>query len=514
MKKFINYSWVAILLLMASCDKNFDEININKTAPTAIDPVFQLNSAVINSSFNGTTLSYELGIVQQIITPNSGVLTGANFNQDNRGNTQANWQGLYRGVIRNTKDIINRTKDMPERSNLMHMARIVQAQAFMILTDSYGDIPYTEGGTGYSSQIFLPKYDAQQDIYNDLIKELTEASAALNASGRVETGDVLYGGNIAQWKKFGYSLLLRAGMRLSKVDATKAQATVQAAFAGGVITSNADNAVMKHSSDYTQGIGGTLNSTEAANYYLAEPFVDYLKNTNDPRLSSIAIRYKGATSGSDQKWDRTKSDFNGSTNPADQIGMPLGYDNATIKAVATSKGLASFYDFSQVDRGRLVKVSAPVFFVTAAQTNLLLAEARHRGWITAGTVEGYYNAGVRAHMEQMAAYDAGSAIASSAIDAYLAANPFDPSKALEQINTQYWIASFLNGPEAWANFRRSGFPALTPNPFPGKDLTTEAFIRRLTYPNSEISVNKTNLDAAVAQMGADILDTRVWWDKP
>lgn len=507
MKQIIRYSLPALLFFTAGCDKNFDEINRNTTAPTSIDPVFQLNNALINTSFSGTTLMYEIGIVQQIVTPNSGVLTGANFNQDNRANTQVNWQNYYRNVIRNTKDIINRTKDVPDRSNLMNMARILQAYAFMILTDTYGDIPYREAGAGYLDQVFFPAYDAQQDIYTDIIKELTEASNALNASGRVETGDLLYSGNIAQWKKFGYSLLLRAGIRLSKVDPTKAQQVVATAVQGGVITSNADNAVMKHTSDYPQGIGNTLNSTEAANFYLTEPFVNYLKNTNDPRLSAIAIRYKGAKSGPEQQ------PAIGTTNPADQIGMPLGYDNAGITAVAASKGLASFYDFSQVDRRRMVKVSAPVFFVTAAQTNLLLAEARHRGWITTGTVAQYYNAGVRAHMEQLASYDPGSAVPESAIQAYLNANPFDPSKALEQINTQYWIASFLNGPEAWANFRRSGYPQLTPNPYPGKDIKGD-FIRRLTYPNSEISVNKTNLDAALARMGPDNLDTRVWWDKP
>ena len=88
-------------------------------------------------------------------------------------------------------------------------------------------------------------------------------------------------------------------------------------------------------------------------------------------------------------------------------------------------------------------------------------------------------------MEEAAAHDAGSAIAASAIDAYLAANPYDAAKGLEQINTQYWVSSFLNGPEAFANFRRSGFPALAPNPFPGKAIKGN-FINRLTYPNSEI----------------------------
>lgn len=507
MKKLINYSLLAVLLFTAGCDKGLDDLNVNKTNPIVIDPVFQLNNAVINASFPGVTLNYEIGIVQQIVTPNSGVLTGANFNQDNRANTQLLWQAYYRNVIRNTNDIMRQTKDVPQRSNLMNMTRIFQAYAFMVLTDTYGNIPYTEGGAGYSSQIFFPKYDAQQDIYPKLIQEITEASAALNATGQIETGDVLYGGNIAQWKKFGYSLLLRAGMRLSKVDPAKAQQLAAAAFQGGVILTNADNALMRHDANYTQGIGNTLNSTEAANLYLAEPFVNYLKSTNDPRLSSIAIRYVGAKSGPEQTPAR------GSTNAADQIGMPIGYDNGGITAVATSRGLASFYEFSQVDRRRMVKTFSPVFFVTAAQTQLLLAEARQRGWITAGTAQGYYEAGIRANMEQMASYDPASAILAGAIQPYIEANPFSAATALQQINTQYWIASFLNGPEAWANFRRSGFPQLTPNPFPGKDIKGD-FIRRLTYPNSEISVNTDNVNAAISKMGPDNLDTRVWWDKP
>ena len=508
MKKILTKTLIAILVLQSvSCDKDLDELNQNTTSPTAIDPVFQLNNAVINTSFQGATLNYEVGIVQHIVTPNSGVLTGANFNQDNRANTQVNWQTYYRNVIRNTKDVIEKTKDVPERSNLMNMARILQAYVFMLLTDTYGDIPYTEGGAGYTAQVFFPAYDSQQNIYTDLIKELTEASAALNAASKIESGEVLYNGNIAQWKKFAYSLLLRAGMRLSEIDAAKAQQVVASAVQGGVILINADNAVMKHDANYAQPIGNTLNSTEAANYYLAEPFVNYLKSTNDPRLVSIAIRYVGAKSGPEQ------TTANGSTDPSIQIGMPLGHDNNTIIPVAASKGLASFYEFSQIDRRRMTKTTAPVFFVTAAQTHLLLAEARQRGWITTGTVQGYYDAGVKLHMEQMASYDPGSAIPVSAMQPYLDANPFNPATALQQINTQYWIASFLNGPEAWANFRRSGFPVLAPNPYPGKDIKGN-FINRLTYPNSEISVNSENLNAATTRMGPDNLDTRVWWDKP
>ncbi len=250
MKKIFNYSIVSFLFLfITSCDKGLDDLNRNRTSPTAIDPVFQLSNAVVNTSFPTASIIYEMGIVQQIVTPNSGVLTGANFNQDNRDNTQVLWQNYYRNVIRNTKDVINRTSGLPDRSNLMNMARILQSYAFMVLTDTYGDIPYTESGLGVIDKTLLPKYDAQQDIYPKIIQELTEASAALSAAGKEEAGDVLYAGKVAQWKKFGYSLLLRAGMRLSKVDAAKAQQIVQAAFTGGVILTNADNAYIRHNSD-------------------------------------------------------------------------------------------------------------------------------------------------------------------------------------------------------------------------------------------------------------------------
>ena len=503
MKNIFNlFILVLFFTFITSCEKDFDEINTSKTSAIEVDPAFLLNNAVINSSV--VTLIYEIGVVQQIISPNSGVLTGANYNQDNRDATDDKWVSYYRNVIRNTRDVINRTKDDPNRSNLINMARILQVYAFMIVTDTYGDIPYTEGGEGYNSQIFFPVYDMQESIYPKLIAELTEATGALNAAGRIETADILYGGDIAQWKKFGYSLLLRAGMRLSNVNPTLAQTTVKSAFDGGVITLNVDNAFVRHDANYRNPISVTLNSTEAANYYLTKPFVDALKSTNDPRLVSIAVRYMGAKSGSDHVPAKA------SIVAADQIGIPMGHDNKTATAAATADGLASFYEYSQADRNRIAKLTAPMFMVTASQTNPLLAEARFRGWITSGTAAQYFSDGIKAHMDQMALFDATSAVPAADRDAYIAANPLNAGTELNQINTQYWISSFLNGQEAFANFRRSGFPALAPNPYPGKEVD---WINRLTYPNSEISVNGENVNAAIAKQGPDNLATKVWWDK-
>jgi hypothetical protein len=506
------------VIITTSCDKGFDELNTSKTGALSLDPALILNNASINSSPGGvgtnpgsptSSLVYDIAIVQQMISSNSGVLLGGNFNQVNIGSTPNTWVNYFQNVIKYTNDVITRTEKDPLRANLYNMARIVQANAFIVLTDTYGNIPYSEAGSGYTGQIFFPKYETQESIYSKIIQELTEASAALDPAGKIETSDVLFNGDIGKWKKFGYSLLLRAGMRLSKVDPAKAQTAVTTAVAGGVILSNADNIIIKHDANYQNGIGNVVNGTEASNIYLAEPFVNALKNSSDPRLSAIAVRYVGAASGLDQVAAVA------TTSPGNQYGMPVGSDDAAAQNAAVNAGLVSRYAYSQVDRNRMLKRTSPMFIVTAGQTNLLLAEAAARGWIPGGNTaaSNYFTAGIKSHIDQMALYDAGSTVAAADRDNYADANPLDVSTldaSLAQINYQYWIASFLHGHEAWANFRRSGYPVLSVNPYPGKSVS---FITRITYPPSEILVNSANVQEAITQMGGDNLDTRVWWDK-
>jgi len=505
MKK-INYIIVLTLSLvaMSSCDNGFDELNSSKTGATSLEPALILNNAIINSSPNAGQLNYELAIVQQLISPNTGVLEGANFNKNNSSSSIANWRDYYQNVIRYTNDVITRTAGDPARSNLMNKARIIQANAFMIITDTYGNIPYNFAGKGYTEQNFFPDYQSQEEVYHNIIEELESASSALDAT--MATGnDVLYNGDIAKWKKFGYSLLLRAGMRLSKVDPALAESTVATAFAGGVILDNADNAVIRHDANYINNVGNVLNGTEAANFYLAEPFVDALKANNDPRLQAIAVRYVGASSGPAQVAGVA------TTNPADQYGLPMGSTDGDADILGPGlPGGGTRYAFSQLDRARLAKRTSPLFLVTAAQSNLLLAEARFRNWIGTGTVQGYFDEGVRQHMNQLQSYDAASAVSAGDRDAYIASRADDlAGNELAQINYEYWIASLLNGQEAWANFRRSGYPVLQTNPFPGRDVD---WITRLTYPPTEILVNSVNVQAAIADQGPDELDTRVWWD--
>ena len=512
MKKITLYItlFLSTLCLLPSCDKGFEEINTNKTLPIALDPAFLMNNAIINTSVPLETMVFELAIVQQIITPFGGVLGGGNYNQDNKVRNQGNWVRYYQSVLKSLVSVIAETTvtkpGAPDRSNLYHSARIMRAYAAIVLTDSYGDIPYFQAGKGFTENITVPVYDTQESIYKDVLKELEQASAALDATKPRNTSDVLFGGDIPQWKAFGYSLMLRVAMRLSKVDPALAQQSAAKAVTGGVIQANSGSAVIRHTTLYQNAVSGLLNGSEANNYFLAKPFVDFLFLKGDPRLISMSVRYVGAASGPQQT--PARANFT----PAAQRGMPMGFDNGTIVAQAIVDRLASFYDYSQLDRFRMGKIDAPLFLLTNAQTKLLLAEARVRGWITTGpTAAALYADAIRANMAEMAQFSAASAIATNDIETFVTANPLRVGSELREINEQYWVASFLNGPETFANFRRSGFPLLTPNPYSGKDVSP--FVRKITYPDSEYAINKTNLNVAIARQGGDKLDTRVWWDK-
>src|SRR4028119_522004 len=178
---------LAAIGMLWGCDKGFDELNINKVDPTTLDAQFIMNRAIIETTYpdNFATLQmlcYEFGIVQQIITPFGSSLSGGNYNIFNPGNTTLVWTNFYRNVLKQTLDAVEKTSTNANRSNLYNQARIWRAYAFMILTDTYGDIPYTEAGKGFTGLTIQPKYDKQEFIYKDILKELDEASTALTTT--------------------------------------------------------------------------------------------------------------------------------------------------------------------------------------------------------------------------------------------------------------------------------------------------------------------------------------------
>ena len=153
----------------------------------------------------------------------------------------------------------------------------------------------------------------------------------------------------------------------------------------------------------------------------------------------------------------------------------------------------------------------PMFFMTYAEVELLKAEAAVRGWHS-GNAATHYENGVRAAMEYLSMYDPNAAIDGASIDAYLTANPYNAATGMQQINEQIWAAVLLNEYEAFANWRRTGYPQFTPVNYPG-NVTGGTIPRRLRYREAEAVANPENYSAAVSQQGPDEFTTRVWWDR-
>jgi hypothetical protein len=514
--KYILMTLVTLLISVSSCDKGFIETNTNPTMPTAINPILQLVTAQIASY---DTWHYEANIVQQLQLLVGGQEEGGNRNTYSTSHS-GNKFGIFYDKIKELVDIINKLKDNPDKTNVYNMARIMKVYYFQLLVDYYGDVPYFDAGKAYISGIYLPKFDNQEVIYADLVKELTEAVDGLDASKDKVIGEMYFNGDIPKWKKFGNSLLLRVGMRYTKIDGAKAKTVVTTATdpaRGGVMTSNSDNVVVQHNTTQTNQ-ANTFCTNSAKHYlFIGKPFIDFLKNNKDPRLQYISVLYSNPASA---------TGGTANTNPADQIGCPYGYTDINVVNEPNYPGTTmGVFKYSQYNRQTIGRINTWYYVVTYAQTSLLMAEARQRGYITTGTVKDYYEAGIKGQMTQLDIYGiapgAASPITTAQQNDYLLqpAITFDPAQALKQINEQYWVACVFIWGEAWANFRRSGYPQLSPINFPGEDPYVDeatggdGFIHRLNYPVDEWSVNTDNVQAATTRMGGDNFGVRLFWDK-
>jgi len=394
----------------------------------------------------------------------------------------------------------------------------------MRMTVFYGVIPYFEVVQVFRFCICSPKYDSQPAIYDDIIRELQEATSALDVNTPLHTGDLIFNGDIQKWQRLGYSVLLRAGMRLVKVDEEKARQTVSLAL-GKTMQSNADNAYVLGSGN---GINATVNNRNSfvlrgdhgaqEHFYFkwSKTFIDFLKGNNDPRLSRIArVNVWGPNSASIEQSGQANGDA------ALQKGLPNG------KTINPNMAESIFLDESwegPVAEGGLNQYSSvnpemfdrtdPTFFLTYGETQFLWAEAALRWGGEFGDPETHYRNGVEAAMGCLSEFGHEMDITPSEITAYLQQQPFDPAGGFDQINTQLWAlhGSTFNFYEAWINYRRSGFPVLQPVDFPG-NFTGGTIPRRWPYPLHEATNNNINLqDARNAIPGGDLLTSRVWWD--
>ena len=530
MKSKILFIFIPFVLLSWGCDKNFEELNVNPNSVSAdiiqFEKLFSTAELFSSGNSDGHAFDGERGnliycscIIQHLATNGYSYGDKYNFNEEY---ITANWQALYPNAIKQIVDVVENTRDKSNKTNLYNIARIYKAYLFQFLTDLYGDIPYSEAGKAYVGNILLPKYDKQEDIYADLLKELDEAATALdeNAPNSLGAQDIIYGGDVIKWKQFAYSEMARLAMRMTKVDPDKAKTWIQKAVTGGVMTTNDDNAIVLHyavndAQVSNNGSGWELITEEAGQFKMSKTFIDFFKSHNDPRLHF----YAAVSTNPGALWNTPNFNL-GDTTSSIQLGMPNGFDGlgglVPINTAPNYPGNVNKY--SIVNRYTFARADAPTFVVTAAETQLLLAEAAQRGWISGNAKDIYDNAVTLAFTQliQTGANWSESA-AEAAASSYLAQNPYNTATGLQQINEQYWVTVFMDEYEAFANWRRSGFPSLTPVNYPNASINKTGGVipRRLTYPLEEASTNPDNYNDAVSGLSdGNTMTSRMWWDKP
>jgi hypothetical protein len=407
---------------------------------------------------------------------------------------------------------------MPDKVNQLQIARIWKIYIFHRLTDIYGDIPYFDAGKAFLNHNYKPKFDPQSEIYKDMLKTLDEAARKLDSSKpSYGSADLVYKGDVVKWRRFAYSLMLRLGMRLTKVDPSMAEKWVKKAIAGGVMQSYADNAQMQHSTSNTLSryadafymqrgeiASPTLKGQDPGK--MGKIFVHLLKSTNDPRLPYYITLWQG---------NADASKLPESTKLSIQKGLPYGYDLTTISQAIPGFTSADLPKYSVPNLQRVASESAIQIFQSYGEVQLLLAEAALRGW-GPGTPKEHYRKAVIASMKRPSDNPHPYTITSQAANKYLSENPYNSSatfdEQMDQIYTQMYIILFMNNIEEYAEWRRTGYPKLKPTNYPGNE-TGGKIPRRVHYPEDVKQFNAKNYKKVIQMQGPDTFMTRVWWDK-
>lgn len=471
MKK-ISILFIALIALSSvSCDKDFEQVNTDPNNAVAV-PAHLLLGNIIRVNQNtiyGMQQGGDMGMVW------AQHLSKVQYNDEERyiprrGAIDGIWSNLYASVIADAQSMYT-LADSEGNSNLKGISLVLQANGFQILTDLYGPIPFKQ-----FNQVgnLKPAYDSQEVVYDGILEMLTRADALLaNGTGNVPaTSDLVYAGNASKWRKFANSLKLKALMRISKKKNVSAQ--LQALInAGNLMSSNADSAQLTYlpAQPDANPIYETVIFGTRTEYKVSSVLVNKLQALADPRLAVYAQRNNAGL-------------YVGNTPGVENSGNYLGFSS-----------IGSFY----------LNPTLPGVILSYAQSEFLLAAAINEGYVSGGIAAAllHYKNGITANFTF-------NGIAASA-PAYVTLPNIEftnQADARIKIGEQTWFALYGQGFEAWTEWRRTGYPALSPV----VDAKEASIPSRLYYDSQEIALNRVNYEAATATLtGGDKLTSRLWW---
>lgn len=551
--KYITIITMACALFFASCsDEYMENMNTDPSKAATIDPNAQLTTAQLQTygdlSMMEIYRNYHYAFTQQLMGCWNTTNYGGRHTLDNNEMSRI-WTSFYTQSLKNIIDAQYRTAEDAEKVNINSVLRIYRVYLMSIITDTYGDAPFSEAGLGFLEGKFNPKYDKQEDIYNAFFLELEDAVNKIDPTKDKVTGDLIYAGDVTKWQQLANSLRLRFAMRISNVNPTKAQTEFENALAanGGVITDASSDALIKYMtiafsfgqeaySDYRgNSLSQLLFGSDPANNpsYLCSTFFNQLYNSGDPRTFKISrCYYDGLMSATspDNRVDITQEmiekgiDFS----PRDPGAYswepwPTGYDSDICAELAVNNPSVTATMAREVEpklANNFLKSDNPGVVMTSAEVKFLMAEATVKKWnVGSVSAEDLYKQGVRAAMDFLTDNYGCTATTDAEFDAFIqdkGAFGHTDNQKLEAINTQAWILHFTNPAECWANVRRSGYPKLkSPAEYGFEQYLTGGteIPVRLCYPVLESSYNKKSYNEAIERMGGtDNWHSLLWWD--
>ena len=551
--KYITIITMACALFFASCsDEYMENMNTDPSKAATIDPNAQLTTAQLQTygdlSMMEIYRNYHYAFTQQLMGCWNTTNYGGRHTLDNNEMSRI-WTSFYTQSLKNIIDAQYRTAEDAEKVNINSVLRIYRVYLMSIITDTYGDAPFSEAGLGFLEGKFNPKYDKQEDIYNAFFLELEDAVNKIDPTKDKVTGDLIYAGDVTKWQQLANSLRLRFAMRISNVNPTKAQTEFENALAanGGVITDASSDALIKYMtiafsfgqeaySDYRgNSLSQLLFGNDPANNpsYLCSTFFNQLYNSGDPRTFKISrCYYDGLMSATspDNRVDITQEMIEKGIafSPRDPGAYswepwPTGYDSDICAELAVNNPSVTATMAREVEpklANNFLKSDNPGVVMTSAEAKFLMAEATVKKWnVGSVSAEDLYKQGVRAAIDFLTDNYGCTATIDAEFDAFIqdkGAFGHTDNQKLEAINTQAWILHFTNPAECWANVRRSGYPKLkSPAEYGfGQYLTggTEIPVR-LCYPVLESSYNKKSYNEAIERMGGtDNWHSLLWWD--
>ena len=551
--KYITIITMACALFFASCsDEYMENMNTDPSKAATIDPNAQLTTAQLQTygdlSMMEIYRNYHYAFTQQLMGCWNTTNYGGRHTLDNNEMSRI-WTSFYTQSLKNIIDAQYRTAEDAEKVNINSVLRIYRVYLMSIITDTYGDAPFSEAGLGFLEGKFNPKYDKQEDIYNSFFLELEDAVNKIDPTKDKVTGDLIYAGDVTKWQQLANSLRLRFAMRISNVNPTKAQTEFENALAanGGVITDASSDALIKYMtiafsfgqeaySDYRgNSLSQLLFGNDPANNpsYLCSTFFNQLRQSGDPRTFKISrCYYDGLMSATspDNRIDITQEMIEKGIafSPRDPGAYswepwPTGYDSDICAELAVNNPSVTATMAREVEpklANNFLKSDNPGVVMTSAEVKFLMAEATVKKWnVGSALAEDLYKQGVRAAMDFLTDNYGCTATTDAEFDTFIqdkGAFGHTDNQKLEAINTQAWILHFTNPAECWANVRRSGYPKLkSPAEYGfGQYLTggTEIPVR-LCYPVLESSYNKKSYNEAIERMGGtDNWHSLLWWD--